>query len=56
VLDGELTASGNPDALPRDLDPERLFGLQRVCQPAQLGRCLGGGVDAFDVTRLLGHR
>ena len=56
VLDGELTPSRDADPLTGDLDPERLVGLQRVRQAAQLGRCLGGGVDAFDVSWLLGHQ
>jgi hypothetical protein len=55
VLDGELGADGDLEALTSDLDAERLVLLQGIGQPPQLGYQLGGGVDALDVTSTLCH-
>jgi hypothetical protein len=56
VLDGELGASRNADALARNLDAEGLVGLQGVRESAQLRHDIRGGVDALDVTCGFGHR
>src|SRR6476659_2295228 len=55
VLDRELGADGDLEALTSDLDAERLVLLQSIGQPPQLGYQLGGGVDALDVTSTLCH-
>ena len=55
VLDRELGADGDLEALTGDLDAERLVLLQGVGQPPQLGHQLRGGVDALDVTSTLCH-
>ncbi len=56
VFHTELSPSGYVDPFARDLDAERLAGLESVGEATQLGHDLGGGVDPFDVSRLLGHR
>src|SRR3954451_25093635 len=55
MLDGELGALRNSNPHARDLDPQRLFLPQSVCEAAKVGPHVLSGVDPFDISRTPGH-
>jgi len=50
VLDADPGVLGDREPLARDLDPERLAGLQCVREPPQLGREIGDRVVLLDIS------